>query len=366
MIDIYADGSCLDNQGDNPRGGAGYVAVRGTERVDERSEFVGHGSDVTNNTAEYDAVLGSLQWREENAPNEAVRVHTDSRLVVKQVAGEWSCNEEHLAEKIEAVRDRMDPEDEVVEAEETPHVARAHDLAQAGARDVEPPDTSPDTRRRSTSSGGSGVTEIDLDPADEVPGPVEQPHPGFVPRAVPDELKRRPQWINWVPDERNGDSTKIPWKGWDNEVAKSNDADTFTDFETAVGAVGEWAPFGDGSVPGVGFVLTTGDPYCVLDLDDCRNGHTGEVDQWAKYVVHSLDSYCQISVSGTGLHIFLRDATRPEWWKDKKDHEKEMEMYDWGRFITMTGHLYEEPFDEIRSVEDFGSWAEEIEHLLYE
>ena len=56
----------------------------------------------------------------------------------------------------------------------------------------------------------------------------------------------------------------------------------------------------------LGFVFTKSDPYVGIDLDDCRNTQTGDIEPWAQEIVQDLNSYTEVSVSGTGLHIIVK------------------------------------------------------------
>ncbi len=46
--------------------------------------------------------------------------------------------------------------------------------------------------------------------------------------------------------------------------------------------------------------------YVVVDLDGCRNKDTGELTARAQEIVESLDTYTEISKTGTGLHLVAR------------------------------------------------------------
>ena len=63
---------------------------------------------------------------------------------------------------------------------------------------------------------------------------------------------------------------------------------------------------------GIGFVFTEDDPYVGIDLDDCRDPDTGELTDLANSIVEQLDSYTEISPSGTGIHIIVRGVL-PAW-----------------------------------------------------
>ncbi|MBU1568152.1 MAG: DNA primase [Proteobacteria bacterium] len=84
---------------------------------------------------------------------------------------------------------------------------------------------------------------------------------------------------------------------------------------------------------GLGFVFTTEDPFVGIDFDACRNTETGEIDPGVQDIVNRMNSYTEISPSGTGLHIIAKGVL-PDGGK-RKDH---IEMYDQGRFFTVTGY----------------------------
>lgn len=80
------------------------------------------------------------------------------------------------------------------------------------------------------------------------------------------------------------------------------------------------------------------DIYAV-DLDHCRNPETGEIDPWAKDVLVNLNSYSEVSPSGTGIHIFV-GGMLPEGSKNTNDQMKDknrIEVFVNKHHITMTG-----------------------------
>jgi hypothetical protein len=86
---------------------------------------------------------------------------------------------------------------------------------------------------------------------------------------------------------------------------------------------------------GIGFVFTADDPFCGVDLDRCRDAVTGEVEEWAREIIRELDSYTEMSPSGTGVHILVR-ATLPEG----RNRNGRIEIYDHDRYFTVSGcHL---------------------------
>lgn len=91
---IFCDGLC---EPINPGGYAcwGFVVTRGGfSIVAEKSGCVGNGNGMTNNIAEYNALLNALAWAFKNEVS--VQIKTDSQLVVQQTVGTWKCNKEEL------------------------------------------------------------------------------------------------------------------------------------------------------------------------------------------------------------------------------------------------------------------------------
>lgn len=139
---------------------------------------------------------------------------------------------------------------------------------------------------------------------------------------IPDELKARPQWVDWSLENRGGKTTKVPYEAGSNRRAKANDSATWATFEEA-SASGK---------DGVGFVFSSGDPYTGIDLDGCRDPETGEVEAWATGVLDELDGYSELSPSGTGFHIIVRGKL------PRSGRRGKVEAYSSERFFTMTGN----------------------------
>jgi len=87
-----------------------------------------------------------------------------------------------------------------------------------------------------------------------------------------------------------------------------------------------------GDFDGIGFVFSSGDPYCGIDLDGCSNPETGELAKWAKEIVDDLDGYAEVSPSGRGVHVIMRG-------KSPSRRRGQIEIYSSERFFTMTGRV---------------------------
>jgi len=147
-------------------------------------------------------------------------------------------------------------------------------------------------------------------------------------RDLPDALTTRAQWLCWRAEERDGKMTKIPVDPTTGEFASTTDSDTWSDFETARDRVTSSSAAADG----LGFVFTDDDPIVGVDLDDCRIPETGKTREWATDIIDRLDSFTEVSPSGTGYHVLV-EGTLPEG-RNRKD---DIELYETARFFTVTG-----------------------------
>ncbi len=148
---------------------------------------------------------------------------------------------------------------------------------------------------------------------------------------IPEQLTERPQWVNWELEERDGKMTKIPYTPGTLRRASSVDLMTWRSFTEALGAYERSEPPYDG----IGFMFCSADPFCGIDLDDCRDPETGAVEEWARTLISSVqEGYVEVSPSGTGIHIILEGVVRGGAVK-----KRPIEMYSQTRFFTMTGHV---------------------------
>ncbi|WP_276302545.1 hypothetical protein [Halorussus lipolyticus] len=150
---------------------------------------------------------------------------------------------------------------------------------------------------------------------------------------LPDELCEREQWVCWKEEQRDGKATKIPVTPGSGRFASSTDSETWTGVETAFDYVES------GNADGVGFVFTDDDPIVGVDLDDCRDPETEEVDEAARDIIERLDSYTEVSPSGTGYHVLIKGGL-----PDGRNRRGSFELYETARFFTVTGdHVEETP-----------------------
>jgi biotin operon repressor len=147
---------------------------------------------------------------------------------------------------------------------------------------------------------------------------------------LPQALKDRPAWVCWRWQMRSGRCTKVPYNPLTGRCASVSDPTTWVDFSTALQHAARY--------DGIGIMF--GDGLCGVDLDKCRDPETGDIEPRAMAIVNALDSYTELSPSGTGLHVF-QWAALPSGRRRKG----RVEMYDHGRFFCVTGqHLPGTPF----------------------
>ncbi|WP_277555893.1 phage NrS-1 polymerase family protein [Halobaculum limi] len=143
---------------------------------------------------------------------------------------------------------------------------------------------------------------------------------------LPGILCERDQWVCWVSKTRGGKQTKLPVIPDTGSFASATDPETWSDVETAL----EYAH--TDAADGIGFVFTESDPLVGIDLDDVLDPETGAVDDDAQDIIDRLDSYTEISPSGTGYHILLEGEL-----PDGRNRRGQIECYDNARFFTVTG-----------------------------
>ncbi|MFD1648038.1 hypothetical protein [Haloarchaeobius litoreus] len=148
--------------------------------------------------------------------------------------------------------------------------------------------------------------------------------------AIPEALRSREQWVCWRVKKRDGKDTKVPVIPDDGGFASATDEETWRSFQTAV----EYASTGEAD--GIGFVFTEDDPFVGVDLDDCRDPETGVPSEDAQDIVVSLESFTEVSPSGTGFHVIIKGEIPGE-----RSRKGSVEMYETARFFTMTGDQVE-------------------------
>jgi primase-polymerase (primpol)-like protein len=160
---------------------------------------------------------------------------------------------------------------------------------------------------------------------------------------ISDDLTERDSWLLWRYQGMKG--TKVPFTTA-GKSASSTDPKTWTTFADVVATYSKYP----GAFAGIGYVFTSDDPFTGVDLDSCLAD--GNPKPWVQPVIERFsDTYAEISPSGFGIKVFCK-AKLPGKGVGKtpvlgKDNPDSVEIYDTGRFFTVTGRRFRGAPDEI-------------------
>lgn len=148
-------------------------------------------------------------------------------------------------------------------------------------------------------------------------------------RVIVPAMLERDQWLI-----REGKVPKAPWAAGEvsDRGAGGDDPGNellWASFETA----DEFLDMLPTPKWGLYFVLDPTGPLAAIDLDECRDPETGEIDEWAQDIIDEADAFTEISPSGDGVHIYLRGSVP----KDLTNGTKGIELYDNAQ-MTVTGN----------------------------
>lgn len=157
-----------------------------------------------------------------------------------------------------------------------------------------------------------------------------------IPSFAHPQLTPLPQWVNWRLESRDGKPTKVPYDPRTGKRANSTDSSTWGTYADAISAMADF--------DGVGIVLSDGDSLTAIDLDNVRDPNTGEIEPWGKAIIGRLNSYAEVSPSGTGVHVFVLGKLPPGSRCRRQFETGLIEIYSRERYLTYTGkHLDETP-----------------------
>jgi hypothetical protein len=175
-------------------------------------------------------------------------------------------------------------------------------------------------------------------------------------RKLPQLLKEKGRFCCWrlepSPKAKPGEKPrKVPYNPLTGKKVNSTKIGEFTDFETAVAAVGGYDGLGAGAFGDVGFI----------DIDGCVKD--GVINAFAQKIIAHMKSPAEISPSGTGIRIYFL-ATGFNYDKARyyiNNQSIGLEVYVGGatyKFVTLTGNIINEA--------EFGERGEELHMLLEE
>jgi putative DNA primase/helicase len=153
--------------------------------------------------------------------------------------------------------------------------------------------------------------------------------------SLPETLHAIPHWMGTRYERRkDGKIDKPPYRvvsGLPVIKADKTNPENWTTFEEA------WGAYERSEVDAIGFVFSKDDSFFVVDCDHVIDRDTGEIHPAVGEVIHALNSYTEISCSGTGVHVIGHGA-KPEYAGCKSNKLGfDIEIYDSARFVVMTG-----------------------------
>lgn len=168
---------------------------------------------------------------------------------------------------------------------------------------------------------------------------------------VPKDLIEVDQWVVWRHMTRDGKGTKIPYSVT-GKPASSTDPTTWCSFDRAVDALQ------NGNFAGIGYVFSSTDHFCGIDLDGCLDG--GQIKRWAQPILERFaDTYTEISPSGNGVKIWCRGRVPADTGKKWPFEDGAIEMYDHGRFFTVTAAVADGAPSEVEEHQAAINWVYE-------
>jgi hypothetical protein len=176
---------------------------------------------------------------------------------------------------------------------------------------------------------------------------------------TPADLAHLPIWVAWRAERHNGKLTKVPYAPRTGRRASSTDPATWATRREA----GNWAATHGGAGVGVVLCPIDGAQLAGVDLDSCRDPQTGAVEAWAESIIGRLQTYSEVSPSGTGVKLVFRiapaDMPAVEALMDGKqgrqfrngggEHGPAIEVYCGGRYFAVTDDAISDS-DELRQV----------------
>ncbi len=159
--------------------------------------------------------------------------------------------------------------------------------------------------------------------------------------AFPEALTNTPHWVGYAWEVRDGTRTKVPKDPHTGRNGSTTAPATWADFATA-------RAFALQHGYGLGFMLAP--PFVGIDLDHCRDAATGELSTLGVSVLGELDTYAEVSISGTGIKAIAygeKPGTRC------RRNGLELEIYSEKRLFALTGQRLATAPREINDCQDY-------------
>ena len=163
--------------------------------------------------------------------------------------------------------------------------------------------------------------------------------------SVPDSLVDEDVWICYrqVDDSKKPIDPSRPRKV---VPISAKDTSYGVDFQEALEAVHISRQSPGADIDGVGIQLDADPELTLIDVDGVVEDD-GSIAEWVHEMVRDVGSYAEISPSGTGVHILLRDPVGVDNEYSSKD---KIECYESKRYCTFTGARMHAGGNEIKRI----------------
>lgn len=157
--------------------------------------------------------------------------------------------------------------------------------------------------------------------------------PEVRPDAIPEALRALPHWVLWRYELADGKWTKVPYQDTGAGASTTNPM-TWRRFPAAMHA------YRTGKFDGIGFVVTDADEFVGIDLDHATES-AGSPKPAASKILHTFASYTERTPSGEGFRAWILGRKPDHAGCKRNDFDgagTDVEIYQTGRFFTVTGH----------------------------
>jgi len=144
-------------------------------------------------------------------------------------------------------------------------------------------------------------------------------------------MRNYPQWMLFKTEQRGDRLEKFPVSPHTGKVVDAHDPQHWVTYDTALAALAV--------IPGsqgITFSFTESDPFFFIDIDHCLQAD----GQWAPNALQLCAAFpgaeVEVSVSGTGLHIFGIGAPLPDYKVKARDGS--FDIYTAKRFVAYTSN----------------------------
>lgn len=160
---------------------------------------------------------------------------------------------------------------------------------------------------------------------------------------IPEDLKINGLWCNWKLIKKNNRLVKLPYNSKTGKLAKSNDKNTFHNYEVALDKMPEYYGITAEKKISGGLGLGIFNDFSAIDIDNCVKNNV--ISDFAMGIIKYCDSYTELSPSKNGIRIIFKTNTKLDNDKYYINNRKiGLEIYlseQTNKYVTITGRVVE-------------------------